>query len=122
MAVAAAIIAPLVLAVLPLPRAVVLLDRWPLLPGSGAHPVVLAERVQRWLSRGFGVWRSTCLTRSAVLYTMLRQHGFTPSLHLGVRGADTAFEAHAWISIAGTPIADAPENVERFRTLWVHGG
>ena len=122
LAIAAVIVAPVVLRLLPLRRAILLLDRWPLFPGSCAHPVVLADRVQRWLAHGIGFWRSTCLTRSAVLYTMLRQHGFRPSLHLGVLGTDHEFEAHAWISLAGTPIADAPANIERFRPLWMHGG
>ena len=121
-ALAATITAPLALRLLPLPRALLLLDRWPGVRGSGAHPVALASRTQRWLSRGFGIWRSTCLTRSAVLYAMLRQHGYRPSLHLGVMASEKAFEAHAWISLAGVPIADAPQNVERFRPLWVHGG
>lgn len=119
---AATIAAPLALRLLPLPRALVLLDRWPVVRGSGAHPVALASRTQRWLNRGFGLWRSTCLTRSAVLYAMLRQHGYRPLLHLGVMGSENSFEAHAWISLAGIPIADAPQNVERFRPLWMHGG
>ena len=121
-ALAATITAPLALRFLPLPRALVLLDRWPVVRGSGAHPVALATRTQRWMKHGFGFWRSTCLTRSAVLYAMLRQHGYKPALHLGVVGGVASFEAHAWISVGGTPIADVPENVERYQPLMVHSG
>lgn len=109
------------LRMLPLPRALILLDRWPTVRGAGAHPVALANRTRRWLTHGFGIWRSTCLTRSAVLYAMLRQHGYRPTMHLGVTGDNSRFEAHAWISLSGIPIADVPENVDRYQPLWVHG-
>ena len=121
-ALSAAVAAPLALQLLPLPRALALLDRWPAVRGQGAHPVVLADRVRRWMSFGIGFWRSTCLTRSAVLYAMLRQHGYRPALHLGVAGLEGDFEAHAWVTVAGMPIADAPANVQRYRPLLVHGG
>ena len=118
----ATIIAPLALRILPLPRAMKLLDRGPRLASARAHPVVLAERVQRWMSHGVLVWRSTCLTRSAVLYAMLRQHGYRPFLHLGVLGGQGDLEAHAWVSLDGRPIADADQNVQRYQRLYVHGG
>ena len=121
-AASAAVTAPLALRLLPLPRALRLLDRWPAMRGTPAHPVALADRVQRWLAYGVGVWRSTCLTRSAVLYAMLRQHGYHPTLHLGVMGGDDAVTAHAWVTLSGVPIADVPANISRYRPLWRYGG
>lgn len=122
LALAATVITPVALRFLRLPRAMELLDRGPRLPAAGAHPVVLADRVQRWLSHGVLLWRSTCLTRSAVLYAMLRQHGYHPSLHLGITSGNGDFEAHAWVSLDGAPIADAAANVQRYQRLYVHGG
>jgi len=121
-ALGAAITAPLALRLLPLPQALLLLDRWPRIRGVNANPAALADRVHRWLALGFGCWRSTCLTRSAVLYAILRQHGYRPSLHLGVLAASEDLEAHAWVSVSGIPIADVPANIDRYRPLWVHGG
>jgi hypothetical protein len=122
LALLAAVMTPVALRLLPLPRVMRLLDRGPRIPAARAHPVVLADRVSRWLSHGVLYWRSTCLTRSAVLYAVLRQHGYRPSLHLGVAKGASDIEAHAWVSLDGTPLADAAANVQRYQHLYVHGG
>ena len=51
---------------------------------------------------------ASCLRRALVLGHLLRQHA--PELHLGVRHADEGLEAHAWLTVNGTPLLLATEN------------
>jgi hypothetical protein len=120
LALAAVLIMPLALRWLSLPNVLALGDRWPAFAPGRATPHALARRVDRWLARGRGPWSSTCLTRSIVLYVMLRQHGYEPRVIVGVQGAQRAFEAHAWVTVDGIPVADAPEIAERFTQLLAH--
>lgn len=119
-AVAAAVIIPPALRALPLPRVLALCDRWPRVAVRRARPSVLAQRVRRWLAAGRGPWRSTCLTRSAVLYAMLRQHGHDPEFFVGVAGRASRFDAHAWVAVGGHPV-DQPDGViGGYRLLLAH--
>ena len=58
-------------------------------------------RVARWvdgaLRRLPPPWQWTCLTRSAVLYHLLRSGGVPVELKLGVRKREAVMEAHAWL-------------------------
>ena len=121
-ALAAALVIPLLLAVLPLPSVLAICDRWPRVRGWRATPAALADRARRWLSHGRGPWTSSCLTRSLVLYTMLRQHGHQPRLHVGVAGKAQAFAAHAWVSLAHQPVEQPFTAADDYRPLLVHGG
>ena len=98
MAAAATIVIPAAIRVLPLRATLRLCDAWPRTRGPHARPEALARRVDRWLARGRGPWRPTCLTRTLVLYTMLRQHGHAPRLHRGAAGSARHFSAHSWVS------------------------
>lgn len=118
----AVLLIPLLLALLPLPAVLAVCDRWPAIGGGRATPGGLADRVRRWLSHGRGPWASSCLTRSLVLYALLRQHGHDPRLSLGVDGDARSFVAHAWVSIGDTPVEGPAELVERYMPLLVHGG
>ena len=119
-AAAAAILIPLALRALPLPRVLALCDRWPRVAARRARPPVLAQRVRRWLAAGRGPWRSTCLTRSAVLYAMLRQHGHDAEFFVGVAGSSGRFDAHAWVAVGGHPV-DQPDGViDGYRLLLAH--
>lgn len=119
-AVAAAVFTPLVLRVFPLPRALTLVDRASAVGGEHYRAHALAHRVRRWLRYGRGPWKETCLNRSVILYTMLRQHGYHPRLHIGVSGTDQRFTAHAWVSLDGQPLGDTPMHLAAFRELWSH--
>jgi len=121
-ALAATIGIPLLLAALPLPVVLSACDRWPRIGRGGATPDGLADRTRRWLARGRGPWTSSCLTRSLVLYAMLRQHGFRPRLHVGVAGTERRFDAHAWITIGGQPLEQPASVADSYRSLMVHGG
>ena len=121
-ALAAVVMIPLLLALLPLPSVLAVCDRWPRTGGSRATPNGLADRTRRWLARGRGPWTSSCLTRSLVLYAMLRQHGHRPRLHVGVEGDARAFAAHAWVTLGGTPLEQPATVAQQYRQLMVHGG
>ena len=121
MAVAATIVVPIAVRVLPFRVTLALCDLWPRTPGASAAPAVLARRVDRWLARGRAFWRPTCLIRSMVLYTMLRQHGHAPRLQLGACGLARRFRAHAWVSLGDTPVAEFDQALHGYRPLVTHG-
>lgn len=121
-AVAAVVLVPLLLALFPLPVVLAVCDRWPRIGDPQATPYGLAARVRRWLARGRGPWRSSCLTRSLVLYAMLRQHGHRPLLHVGVEGDVRSFAAHAWVTLGGHPLEQPLTVGARYTPLVVHGG
>ena len=121
-ALAAVVLIPLLLALLPLPAVLAICDRWPRIGDRRATPNGLADRVRRWLAHGRGPWTSSCLTRSLVLYAMLRQHGHRPRLHVGVEGDARAFAAHAWVTLDGNPVEQPATVGDRYQLLMVHGG
>ena len=50
---------------------------------------------------------NTCLHRALTLWWVLRRRGFDASLQLGVRKQSSHFEAHAWVTYAGSVVNDA---------------
>ena len=121
MALGAAILVPLALRLRPLPEVLALCDRMPGRVQRPHPPHVLAQRTHRWLARGRGPWTSSCLTRSLVLYTMLRQHGYAPRLSVGVAGTAQRFDAHAWVTIGGVPVMDPPGVGNSYSEVMSHG-
>jgi hypothetical protein len=121
-ALAVVVLVPVALRVLPLRATLTLCDRFPRLASAGASPLALTSRVHRWMSHGRSLWTSSCLTRAVVLYTMLRQHGHRPRLHIGVRGASASFVAHAWVSLAGRPVGEDSSVSQHYRELLAHHG
>jgi len=119
LALAAVVILPMALRLLTLGRTLALCDRWPVMASSDASPFGLSDRTQRWLVHGRGPWTSSCLTRSLVLYTLLRSHRYMPSLHIGVTGEPERFLAHAWVTLQGRPVGERPV-VAWYRELLVH--
>jgi len=121
LALSAAIVLPLAVRVVALPTVLAMCDRWPANPRSRHAPHALAGRVRRWMSRGRGPWTSTCLTRSLVLYTMLRQHGYRPRFVIGVAGAESSFAAHAWVTLGDSAIGDPQGVGDDYSRLMAHG-
>lgn len=117
---AALVMVPLALRMLPLSTVLALCDRWPRVTTPHRTPAQLANRVRRWLGRGRGPWKSTCLTRSLVLYAMLRQHAYRPRFFVGVAGSARKFDAHAWVTIDDTPVADPPDVSGTYSQLLSH--
>ena len=120
LALSAAVVIPVALRCLPLRTVLALCDRWPALDAPGLSPHALAFRVRRWLAHGRGPWASTCLTRSLVLYAMLRQHGHRPRFTVGVAGPQAHFSAHAWVSIDDTALGDPHGVADGYAQLLSH--
>jgi|SRR5919108_6680360 hypothetical protein len=121
MALALTFFIPVALRLLPFRMTLALCDAWPRSPGTVASAAALARRVDRWLQRGRFLWRPTCLTRALVLYTMLRQHGHSPHLHIGTRGSRMQFSAHAWVSLGGSAVGEPTPLLAEYRPLIAHG-
>jgi hypothetical protein len=115
------ILIPLALRLRPLPDVLALCDRVAMRAMRPHTPRALAHRVHRWLARGRGPWTSSCLTRSLVLYAMLRQHGYTPRISVGVAGTAQRFDAHAWVTVGGVPVMDAPDVGCTYAEVLSHG-
>lgn len=116
-----AIMVPMVLKLRPLPDVLALCDRAPVRARHQHSPVDLARRTHRWLAHGRGPWTSSCLTRSLVLYAMLRQHGYDPRFAVGVAGSEQRFEAHAWVTVNGVPVMDPPLVEDTYAAVMSHG-
>jgi hypothetical protein len=119
-ALAAALVVPMSLRFMSLPNVLALCDQWPVVAPHRATPRALAARVYRWMAFGRGPWKSSCLTRSLVLYAMLRQHGYRPSFHVGVSGLEKRFDAHAWVTVAGVSVSDAQDVTASYTPLHAH--
>ena len=48
---------------------------------------------------------ATCLPQALAVHAVLRRRGLDPELRIGVRKAEDRFEAHAWVELAGWPLA-----------------
>ena len=62
-------------------------------------------------ARKHGPYRGNCLSRSLVLWWLLRRWGIESDLHIGVRRDTENLDAHAWVEYQGQPL-NASE--------WVH--
>ncbi len=118
---AAMMLVPVLLRVLPLRTALAVCDRWPAHRGPQLSADRLARRVAHWMRPRRGPWRQSCLTRSVVLYAILRQHGYRPRLHIGAAGTALRFVAHAWVTLAGRTLGEHEVPIPDFRPLLVHG-
>lgn len=74
------------------------------------------RRVDTLLGRMPPPWRRTCLTRSAVLFHLLRRSGMAVDLCIGVRGDRGQMEAHAWLERDRVPYMEG-EGVQDYEEL-----
>ncbi|MDJ0925947.1 MAG: lasso peptide biosynthesis B2 protein [Acidimicrobiia bacterium] len=62
-----------------------------------------------------GIGRPNCLSRSVVLWSLLRRRGLAGEIRLGVRGGNgTTPLFHAWVEYDGAVINDVPDVAERY--------
>ena len=61
-----------------------------------------------------GVWRNTCLFRSAAEVLLRRAAGERAVLRLGARQADGTVGAHAWVESDGRPVGEDAANAAAF--------
>jgi len=65
------------------------------------------ERVTDLVTRRLPLTRTACFERALLRYGLLRRHGVETRFLIGVRpgGAD-GFEAHAWLTLDGSPLME----------------
>jgi Transglutaminase-like superfamily len=72
-----------------------------------------ARRMTNAASR-YGITRGNCLSKSIVLWHLLRCEGLDVILCVGGRKEATRFEAHAWIELDDIAVNDSQDVRERF--------
>lgn len=61
---------------------------------------------------------TTCLSKSLAGTVLLRNHGYSPVLHIGVAKENASMlEAHAWLSLDGKIISGNCQDLERYKEL-----
>jgi hypothetical protein len=55
-----------------------------------------------------GILEARCLSQAMLVRALLRRRGLDAVLQLGVRKDGGQFDAHAWVELAGHPLAQAP--------------
>jgi hypothetical protein len=72
----------------------------------GERPSVATERALAAVRRAYLMtpFRRTCLRESLAGVGLLRSLGYGARLGIGVKGAGTPVEAHAWIEVDGKPL------------------
>ena len=84
-------------------------------PAGLSQALAVANVVQR------AAWHSplgsTCLTRSLVLWWLLRRRGIAGELCIGVAKEAAQFQAHAWVECQGMVLNDDDQVRQRFAVL-----
>lgn len=77
--------------------------------GDAGETLEAALRVARVVQGAASVlpFPSSCLSRSAVLFRLLRRRGIPAEIRLGVLNGEDGFAAHAWVEVDGQPVNDA---------------
>ena len=60
-------------------------------------------------------FHTTCLTRSLLLYWLLRRRGVSSELRIGVNLSSGTLKAHAWVECAGQPVNDRTDIADVFK-------
>ena len=74
--------------------------------------ITLAEKVVRILHR-----RNRCLTRSLLIFWLLKIRREAAQLLIGVSTHTAIFESHAWITHDGEVVLDTPNLLRRFTAI-----
>jgi hypothetical protein len=106
----------------PLPQAVARLGAD---SGRSAQSTALLSRAVTRALR-IGPWRPRCLTRSLVLYRLLRAQGSPAHLVIGLPLSASDWDAHAWVEVDGQDVGPAPgryghEELVRYPGDQLHG-
>jgi hypothetical protein len=76
--------------------------------------------LSRLLTRATARFRAGCYERSLLAYRFLAQCGADPRLVVAVNSSGGAVTAHAWVTVAGSPV-DESEAIEDFVPVVVYG-
>jgi hypothetical protein len=64
-----------------------------------------------------GVWRGTCLYRSAAEVLIRRDRGQPARLQIGARRAGEEIGAHAWVEVDGRPVGPDATEAQHYSVL-----
>jgi len=95
------------------------LRRWASIPrtqqgSENLQTVTLAARRARWMVQSISGFKGSCLTRSLVLWTLLRRRGVDSDLRVGFRRREQRLEGHAWVEYEGVPLNEDPTVVQTY--------
>ncbi len=117
----------LALRILSLPRLLALLDPGVARRGGDADagnrvpPERLVELVSALLGRrrsNLGPWKAGCLSRSLVLFRLLRQAGCPVVVRFGVAKEGDAISGHCWLEHNGAAVAEEADPRQAFRAIY----
>jgi len=77
--------------------------------------------VQRLLKVNLGPLTPKCLTRSLILYHVLRHNGYPVTICFGVRDGSQGLGGHAWLELGGRAVAEEDDPRQTF-TVSYHQG
>ncbi len=85
-------------------------------------PEVSVQRAQRitkmvQAASRHGLWHTSCLEESLVVWWLLRRRGIPSDLRIGVRKTASALQAHAWVELRGTALNDHEDVHQRFQAF-----
>ncbi len=64
-----------------------------------------------------GIYRGNCLSRSLMIWWLLRRQGIECDLRIGTRFVEGAFQAHAWVEHQGRPVNAGPRVRGKYSTF-----
>jgi hypothetical protein len=113
-----AVVVPLIVRALPLPRVLSLLRSRGRLAESSvkAHDLARIAGAATRLGPRFGV--GECLVRSLVLYHLLRRFAYNPVLLIGARLREGQFDGHCWIEVDGKSLCEFNDPRESFKLVY----
>ena len=82
-------------------------------PADEVARVRRARRVIRYLGQN-GPYRGNCLSRSLILWWLLRRQGIESDLRIGVQNEAGRFQAHAWVEYQGRPLNASQQVHQRY--------
>jgi hypothetical protein len=103
---------------LPLPRLVRLYDTQARRTGSASDCERLITLLQGLLRRTLE--RDFCLPRSLIMFRFFRRWGVAARIHVGLTKRDDEALGHAWVSVAGEPVAERNNPDEIYKTFFVY--
>jgi hypothetical protein len=115
--VAWAAVLPILKRVLPLPTVVKLAARRRGGAGRQRRREEEVTTLARWLYSRSPVRDDNCLERSLVTYRFLSERGADPLLSIGVRKDEDGVFGHAWVTVDGEPVYDAPAELAEYATV-----
>lgn len=86
--------------------------------GVGTADGLTPQEIARLVNAAASILGTSCLSRSLVLWHLLRSRGTSTKICLGVsKLADGNLSAHAWVELEGLPLNDGADVFARYAAL-----